>query len=222
MKKSLSILLLAMSAVFVCEAHFKPRPCTQERGLEAWFSVGRGKYAEAQMAKLTGKRAVMIIAERNFRDEELLEPKAELEKEGVKVDIASTAAKQARGMLGATVAPDKLVSDINVADYDAIIFVGGSGAGQYWNDPAAHSLAKEAAGSGKILGAICIAPVTLANAGVLMGKKATCWPSERQALKDMAANYTGKRVEVDGNIITADGPGSAAEFGKALVKKLGE
>lgn len=166
------------------------------------------------------KKAVMIIAHRNFRDEELQKPKAILEKEGVRVIIASSSKDTATGMLGATAEPDILISEIEAEDYDAIIFVGGSGASYYWNDPTAHKIAQEAVKQGKTLAAICIAPVTLANAGVLKGKRATVWPSEQDKLKEKGALYTGAQVEVDDNIITAAGPKQAEEFGEAIAKAL--
>jgi protease I len=183
---------------------------------------GTGWCTLSTRVSMATKKAVLIIAERDFRDEELFQPKAVLERSGVKVDIASTTTGKARGKLGATVVPDKLVSDINIADYDVIAFIGGPGSAQYWDDPAAHKLVQEAVASGKIVAAICAAPVTLANAGVLADKNATCFPSESQALRDNGANYTARPVEVDGNIITADGPSSARAFGEALVKRLGE
>jgi len=173
-----------------------------------------------KMTKLTEKKAVMIIAERNFRDEELLKPKEILEKRGVKVTVASTSLNVAKGMLGARVKPDILVKEIKVDDYDAIIFVGGSGASQYWNDPLAHNITKEAVKKNKILCAICIAPVTLANAGVLSGKKATVWPSEKGKLEAKGASYTGNPVQVEGKIITAEGPQAAEEFGRSIVEAL--
>ena len=75
-----------------------------------------------------------------------------------------------------------------------------------------------------MLSAICIAPVTLANSGVLKGKKGTVWTNEEskieQKLIDKGVNYTGKTVEIDGNIITANGPEAAEEFGKAIVNAL--
>ena len=172
------------------------------------------------MAKLKGKKAVMIIAEKNFRDEELFEPKKILEAEGVKVIVASTSFNTARGMLGGKVKPDMLLSEIKVDDYDAIIFVGGSGASQYWNDSLAHNIAKEAVEKNKVLGAICIAPVTLANAGVLRGKKATVWPSERGKIEAKGAIYTGESVQIEGKIITAEGPQAARKFGEAIAKAL--
>jgi len=173
-----------------------------------------------KMAEIKGEKAVMIIAERNFRDEELLKPRKILEEEGIKVTVASTSLNVAKGMLGARVKPDILVSEIKVDDYDVIIFVGGQGASQYWNDSLAHSIAKEAVEKDKILCAICIAPVTLANAGVLSGKKATVWSSEKKSLEAKGAIYTGKPVQVEGKIITAEGPQAAEEFGRAIVKAL--
>ncbi len=173
-----------------------------------------------KMAKLKEKKALMIIAERNFRDEELLKPQKILENGGVKVTVTSTSLQNARGMLGATVKPDILLSSVKVEDYDVIIFVGGSGASQYWNNPLAHSIAQEALQKGKILCAICIAPVTLANAGILSGKKATVFSSEISKLEAKGAIYTGKPVQVDGKIITGEGPQAAEEFGEAIVKAL--
>ncbi len=168
-----------------------------------------------------GKKAVMIIAHNEFRDEELQCPKAILEDAGITVTVASTTKNSVRGMLGAMVKPDVLLKDVRVEDYDAVIFVGGSGATEYWDDPVAHALARASCGSGKVLGAICIAPVTLARSGVLNGKRATVWVSEASELKAAKAGYTARPVEKDGRIITASGPSAAKEFGEELVKALG-
>ncbi len=167
-----------------------------------------------------GKKAVLVIAHENFRDEEFLRPKEILEKNGVEVTVASSSMEAARGVLGAVVEPDMLVGDINVSDYDAVVFIGGGGSSEYFNNPVAHSIAQEAASSEKPLGAICIAPSTLANAGILIGRKATSYPSEEGNLKSKGAVFTGTGVEIDGKIITADGPSSAEQFGQALVDAL--
>lgn len=178
------------------------------------------KEAEMALPRVDGKRVIMIIATRDFRDEELQRPKEILESQGAKVTIASSSTALATGMFGAKAKPDILVKDIRVEDYDAIVFVGGSGASQYWEDPIAHEIAREAVEKGKLLCAICIAPVTLANAGVLSGKRATVFGSEAGRLKAKGANYTGARVEQDGRIITASGPEAAKEFGEAIVRAL--
>jgi protease I len=166
------------------------------------------------------KKAVMILAHDGFRDEEFLEPAQILEKSGIEVKVASSKLGIAKGKLGAKIKPDMLLSEVNIKDYDAIIFVGGPGASEYWEDATAHKLAQDAFNSGKVVGAICIAPVTLAKAGILKGKKATVWSSEGEQLIASGADYTGKPVEKDGNIITAAGPFAAKDFGEEMVKAL--
>jgi len=177
---------------------------------------------EGVMQSVKGKKAVMVIASNNFRDEELLRPKEVLEKNGVTVTVASSSLKESTGMLGAKVKPDILVTDIHVTNYDTIIFVGGSGANEYWDNPTAHKIANDANNAKKIVGAICIAPVTLAKAGLLKNKKATTYSSTVTDIKSAGANYTGADVERDGNIITASGPAAAQKFGEVIIKALSQ
>ncbi|MBP7215726.1 MAG: DJ-1/PfpI family protein, partial [Candidatus Omnitrophica bacterium] len=136
------------------------------------------------------------------------------------VEIYSTALTEAVGMLGARITPTMRFADIKIENFDAIVFIGGSGASQYWDDPFAHKLAKDAVAFNKVLGAICIAPVTLAKAGVLKSKRATVWSEEADMLKLSGAVYSGNPVERDGKIITAAGPFAASEFAEALVAAL--
>jgi len=176
---------------------------------------------EAPAAKpLAGKKVVMIIASQKFRDEELAEPRAVLSEQGATVTLASSSLTEATGMLGAEAKADVLVEQVKTADYDAIVFVGGSGASEYFTDPKAHELCKSAVAEGKLLCAICIAPGTLANAGVLEGKRATIWKGTAELLKKSGATYTGKDVEIDGKIITAAGPEAAGSFGRAIADAL--
>ncbi|MFA5725448.1 MAG: DJ-1/PfpI family protein [Candidatus Omnitrophota bacterium] len=166
------------------------------------------------------KKAVLVIAHEGFRDEELLETKEALEKNGVEVKVASSELGEAKGKLGARVIPDILFQDIKMKDFDALVFVGGPGAVQYWDDPLAHKLLKEAALAGKVSAGICSAAATLARAGILKGKRATVFPGDSQELIANGANYTANHVERDGEIITADGPYSARDFGEEIARAL--
>ncbi len=181
--------------------------------------IGQGAEAETRR-DLEGKKVLIIIASSGFRDEEYKEPRKILEERGTKVEVASSSLKTAKGMLGAKVKPDRLLKDVKVEDYDAIIFVGGVGASEYWDDSIAHKIAKDAADSSKVVGAICLAPVTLANAGLLKGKKVTVFRSAADNIKAKGAIYTGKDLEVVGNIVTANGPGAAKKFGKTVADLL--
>ncbi len=170
---------------------------------------------------IAGKRVLMIIAADKFRDEEYQEPRGVIEAKGGTVTVASTSLEESGGMLGLRVKPDVLLDSVNAGDFDAVVFVGGSGASQYWEDTKAHSLAKEAAEEGKVIGAICIAPVTLGKAGLLKGRRATVWPAQSAQLEELGAIHTGNPVEVDGRVITANGPQAARAFGEAIVEALG-
>jgi len=178
------------------------------------------KTGAGEKMDLTGKSVLMIIAHENFRDEEFEEPYKILTGANANVTVASSSISEARGMLGKTVKPDTTIDKINVNDFDAIIFVGGSGASQYFDDNTALNIAKEGYARGKIVSAICIAPSILANAGILDGKKVTSFPSEQSNLESHGAIYTGNGVEVDGRIITANGPVSAKRFGEEIKKAL--
>lgn len=167
------------------------------------------------------KRVLMVIAPDGFRDEEYSAPRALLEARGCKVTVASTATAPAKGMLGMMVTPDTTIDAVRASDYDLVVFVGGYGAETYYRHPKAHALASETLAGGRPLAAICVAPTILANAGLLKGKRATVWASQAPALTAGGADYTGRGVERDGLVITADGPASAAAFAEELARALG-
>ena len=181
------------------------------------LSISLGGYAQ-----LHEKKILMIIPLKDYWDEELVKPKEIFEQNGLLVTIASSAMREAKSMFGVIIKPNVVLNKVRVAHYDAIIFVGGEGAVQYWDDTHAHRLVKEAIKERKVLGAISIAPIILANTKVLLGKKATVWPTLGKRLEWSGAIYTGNPVEVDGNIVTAGGPGAAEEFAKVILRTIAQ
>ncbi len=163
----------------------------------------------------------MIIAFEGFRDEEYDVPKKVLEKAGVEVTTASSKVGIAKGKLGMSAKVDILLKNVNVPSYDAVIFIGGPGSYAYFDNSAAQGIAKEAVKEQKILAAICASVSILANAGLLKGVKAACFSGEASNLKNKGAKYSPSGFEVDGKIITADGPAHAKQFGEAIAKALG-
>lgn len=168
------------------------------------------------------KKALLIIAKARFRDEELFETKEVLEKAGIETTIACSKVGTITGMLGGTAETQVRLNNVDVRDYDAVVFVGGTGAREYFNDPYAHEIAKQAKKQKKVLAAICIAPTILANAELLDGIKVTAFPSEKRILKKAGAKFTGSYVERDGLIITGSGPLAATKFGQEIAKALKE
>ncbi len=166
------------------------------------------------------KSILMIISAGNFRDEEYFEPKAIFENAGYRVMTASTKIGNYIGKLGGEAHVDLLFSEIYALDYEAIVFVGGPGILTLWDDTRAHELSRIFFDKGKKVCAICSAPVILARAGLLNGKKCTCFSKDELELTHQGGIYTGSKTEVDGNIITGNGPEASRDFANLILKEL--
>ncbi len=169
-------------------------------------------------------KILMIVAQKGFRDEELLVPKEMLEKEGHSIKIASITRAKATGSMGAVVLPDMAVYEANAGYFDCYIVVGGPGSPELAKRKEVVNLIEAAYKKGKIIAGICLGPMTLASAGVLSEKDATVYPSEDgiEALRNGGARYRAKPVVVSGRVITADSPHSAGEFSTAIAERLRE
>jgi len=166
------------------------------------------------------KEVLFVVAPSNYRDEEYTYPKEILEKAGYTIVTASLVTGEIKGVMGTKAVSDITVDNADGGRYAAVVFVGGPGTQVLFNNPGAQRIARDASAKGKVIGAICMGPGTVANAGVLKGRKATSFESVVDMLTAGGALYTGSNVETDGNIITASGPKYAKEFGQAVLAAL--
>ena len=174
---------------------------------------------------LADKKIAMIIAFQDFRDEEYFIPRNIFINEGAKVGTVSSKKGKAVGSFGGEVEVDLTIEELNVSDFDGIVFVGGNGATKYIDDEECHQIAQSVVSGDKVLAAICIAPTILDRAGVLKDKKAVVWSStlDKSAvkiLKEEGASYQTDPVVIDGKIITASGPQAARKFAETIVRIL--
>jgi protease I len=170
------------------------------------------------------KKVAIIIASKDFRDEEYFITKETLENNNIKV-MTVCDEKNAIGRLGGEAIADIIIDKLNINDFDGIIFAGGGGALEKLDNQVSYDICKECIEKGKILAAICISPVILANAGVLKGVNATVWSSNMDKspiahIEERGASYEEKSVIVDKNIITGRNPEASKEFGETISKTL--
>lgn len=140
--------------------------------------MGEKLSVEVFMAMDLGNTKVQLVAaQEGFQDEELFVPEDVFSEAGAFVDIASNSTRTAHGMLGGEVDPDIAIDRIDVDSLDALVIAGGRGAMRFlWANPDLISKVREADKKGKIIGAIGLSVVVLAEAGILKGNRATVFP----------------------------------------------
>jgi protease I len=168
-------------------------------------------------------RIVMIIAPKDFTDQEYFEPRAIFEKAGANIKVASISTEPATSHASAKVKVDQAIADVKLDQFDAVAIVGGMGAVTYlMNDEHLRNLLVAADKSNKVVSAICIGPAVLARAGILRNREATCYSDKivLGILKMNGAVYLDKTVVVSGKIITGNGPNAAKEFATKVLEQL--
>ena len=172
-------------------------------------------------------RAAVITAE-GFEDEEVIYPVIRLKEAGFVVDIATKDAKLVNGRLnfplelivryyGALVDAKKL----KTKDYDLVLIPGGFEAPDRVRQiPEVLEFVKQMHKQKKIVAAFCHGPWVLISAGILKGKRATCYPGIKDDLKNAGAIYLDQPSVTDENIITARHPKDVTDLMKAILKKF--
>ena len=167
------------------------------------------------------KKIAVLLAD-GTEEIEGLTPVDILRRAGAECDLVSVGGEFLTGSHNIVIKADKLISEIDNTDYDAVVIPGGMpGATNIASNEKAISLIEYAVENNKLVASICASPaVVLASNGFLKGKKATCYPA-KQFVDMMGENYTGTDVEISDNLITANGPKSALKFSLEIVKSLG-
>ncbi|MBQ7236723.1 MAG: DJ-1/PfpI family protein [Clostridia bacterium] len=166
---------------------------------------------------------VAVLIANGTEEIEALTPVDVLRRAGVECDLVSVNGTYPIGSHGITVKEDKTIDDVDLLAYGAIVVPGGMpGATNIADNSKVINALKNAMQKNKVVAAICASPaVVLATSGFIDGKTATCYPAQAFIEMMSVTNYTGADVEVDGNVITANGPKSAMKFALAICQKLG-
>lgn len=164
-------------------------------------------------------KKVAILLAPGFEEVEAITPIDFLRRAGIEVIVTGIGGMEIEGAHGITVKADKTINEVS-SDLDGIIIPGGMpGSTNVADSDKAIRIIQEINSAGKLVAAICAAPaVVLTKAGILDGKKVTCYPSFETHFTNSI--HVIERVVVDGNIITSQGPGTAAEFSLKIVEIL--
>lgn len=162
---------------------------------------------------------VAVVFADGFEEIEALSPVDVFRRAGFDCSMLGLESASVTGSHGIQVAMDG-VFDGNLDAYDLVVLPGGMPGSTNLRDHEGLITALQARNkAGKYIAAICAAPIVLNRAGLLEGRKFTCFPGVEEQIA--AGDHQTDLVVVDGNIITSRGAGTALAFVYALVDLLG-
>ena len=164
-------------------------------------------------------RALIVSAD-HFEDSELLVPFYRLEEEGLEVDVASIARGKIHGKHGYEVVVNKAMRDVSADDYDLLVLPGGKAPATLRKEQSALEIAQDFMRRNKPVAAICHGPQILITAGVMQGRRATCYHSVAEELQQSGALYEDRDVVVDDNLVTSRQPADLPAFMREMVHLL--
>lgn len=160
---------------------------------------------------------LIFLPKKDFNEEEFTIIKKRLLKAGKQIFVTSDDQSVCSGSKGMKVKSDTSFYNVNVNNFGAFILIGGTGSRNYWKNESLHKIIKKFFDAKKVVAAICSSPITLAKAGILQNKKATCYAEDKMELINSGIDYQDKNIVVDGNIVTADNSRSSLQFAEAVL-----
>jgi len=137
----------------------------------------------------------------------------------IKVITASISNSFVTGSHDIIIKTDTHINNIKTSEINGIILPGGMpGAINLSNNHKIIEILKVLVKEGKLIAAICAAPIVLEKAGVLSKIKATSYPGFEKEM--LSCKYKEDRIVLDNNIITARGPGVTLDFAMEIVNYL--
>jgi protease I len=178
------------------------------------------------MATLDGMNVAILAAE-GFEQSELMEPCKALLDAGAKVRIVSPAQGEVQGWKhfdkADKVKVDVPLAEADAADFDALMLPGGvANPDQLRTMPQAVAFVKAFFEAGKPVAAICHAPWTLIEAGVVKGRSLTSWPSLKTDLINAGAKWTDQEVVTDNGLVTSRKPADLPAFNRKMIEEFAE
>ena len=160
------------------------------------------------------------MSDDNFEDMELFYPYYRLKEEGIEVSVGATHINEIRGKNGYTVKPDFTFEQAMDFEFDLIVIPGGRAPERVRLDSSALNIVREAFESGKPIAAICHGPQVLISAGIIKGKKLTCYRGIKDDVISAGGLYVDDHVVVDGKLITSRVPDDLPYFMRAILEVM--
>lgn len=176
---------------------------------------------------LQGKRIAFLVANEGVEEVELTEPMKAVEEAGADVDLLAPEGGEIQAFnhldKSHVFTADKAVKDVSAGDYDGLVLPGGvANPDNLRTEESAISFVRSFFAEGTPVGAICHAPWTLIEAGVVEGRTLTSWPSLETDLRNAGAEWVDEEVHVDQGLVTSRKPDDIPAFSAKVIEEFVE
>lgn len=186
----------------------------------AQFAQGRAPARMVAMSELAGKR-IAILVDNIYQDLEVWYPYYRFREAGAEVTIvAAKAGETYTGKYGYPIVSDRSYEQVSAADFDGVVIPGGYAPDHIRRYPRANQFVRDMDAQGKLVAAICHAGWVLVSAGILRGRRVTCFSAIRDDVVNAGATYEDAEVVVDGNLVTSRKPDDLPAFCRASIEAL--
>lgn len=177
--------------------------------------------------QLNGKRVAVLMANEGVVQIELTAPVEAMRQAGAEVDLVAPESGRIQAFnhldKGDTFEVDHAVGEADSDDYAALVLPGGvANPDDLRTREDAVESVREFFAAGKPVGAICHAPWTLIEAGVIRDRTLTSWPSLQTDIENAGGNWVDKEVHVDQGFVTSRGPDDLDAFCSKVIEEIGE
>jgi len=162
----------------------------------------------------------LILSANSFEDSELLVPLYRLQEAGYVVEVAAGEHGSISGKHGYEVRVDRSFAEVDPAEYAVLILPGGKAPAAIRDLPPVKAIVRAFFAANKPVGAICHGPQILVSAGLISGRRATCYRTVAAELMAAGAEYLEREVVVDGRLVTSRQPGDLPAFMRELMRLL--
>lgn len=170
--------------------------------------------------ELTGKK-VAILVDQIYQDLEVWYPYYRLKEAGAEVIVVGARAGETYpGKYGYPIVSDKSYQEVSADDLDGVVIPGGYAPDHIRRYPKANQLVKDLDAQGKLVAAICHAGWVLCSAGILKGRRVTCFSAIKDDVVNAGGLYEDAEVVVDGNLVTSRKPDDLPAFCVAAIGVL--
>ncbi len=174
--------------------------------------------------QLDGRR-VAFLATNGVDEAEFMQPWQAVTAAGAKAELVSLQVGDiqsvSKGEKTQKFRVDRLVDDVSVRDYDALVLPGGlKNPDTLRMNPAAVAFVKAFMDADKPVGAICHGPWLLVEADCVRGRTLTSYPSLKTDIQNAGGDWLDRTVISDQKLVTSRNPGDLPAFGAALVETI--